>query len=60
VGPIPETRFVAAEANATKRPSNAIEDSPLGPFETLMPSGVEIKVVAGVQPLAAFTHVERS
>ena len=51
---------MAAEANATKRPSNAIEDSPLGQFETLMPSGVEIKVVAGVQPLAAFTHVERS
>jgi hypothetical protein len=57
---MPETRFVAVEANATKRPSNAIEDSLLGPFATLMPSGVEIKAVAGVQPVVMFTQVKRS
>jgi hypothetical protein len=57
---MPETRFVAVEANATKRPSKAIEDSLLGPFATLMPSGVEIKAVAGVQPVVMFTQVKRS
>jgi hypothetical protein len=56
----PETRFVAVEPKAMKRPSELSDDCKLGPFAALDPSsGTVISVVEGVQPLAPPWQVAR-
>jgi len=56
-------RFVAADAKATKRPVCATEDCPLDPSAGVVPSGVEIRVVTGLQEFVVVamvvTHVYR-
>jgi hypothetical protein len=55
--PVAVPRFVAAEANATKRPSDEMTGSRLDAFAGVTPSGVEAIVLKGVvQPTVRIWH----
>ncbi len=53
------TKFVASEANVTKRPSALIEGEPLAASGSLSPNPTETSTVWGMHPAGAPAQVSR-